>query len=152
MVEEDLLESRTMETIIDYLCTAYNLTVSDNHLLINNEKELAKKQKLNRLEEKRILEEENMKLKIKTSSKMTPEHALNFLNMFIDFDNTSFEYKKNLINSMVKAVTVYNDKIVVELNEEDLSISCLIDDTQKNDVHSTTSPSCPPLKYGIRNI
>ena len=166
-IKTAILQSRTMEIITEYLCTAYNLTVNEDNLLVNNEKELAKKQKeidnaldaiisgitndslkqkLQRLEEeKRILEEENMKLKIRSGSKMTPEYALNFLNNLIDFDNTSFEYKKNLINSLVKSVTIYNNNIIVDLNDNDLNISFYMDDSDTKAARSTTSPSCPTL-------
>lgn len=76
---------------------------------------------------------------------MTPEYALNFLNNLIDFDNTSFEYKKNLINSLVKSVTVYNNKIIVDLNDNDLNISFYMDDSDTKVARSTTSPSCSAM-------
>ena len=44
-IKTAILQSRTMEIITEYLCTAYNLTVNEDNLLVNNEKELAKKQK-----------------------------------------------------------------------------------------------------------
>lgn len=166
-IKTAILQSKTMEQITEYLCVAYNLTVGENQLLINNEKELAKKQreidnalnailsgitndslkqKLNQLEEeKRILEEENIKLKIRNNSKMTPEQALDFLNKLIDFENTSFEYKKNLINRLVKKVTVFNDKIIVQLNDTDLNIPIILGENEGGAADgSTTSPSCPP--------
>ena len=86
-----------------------------------------------------------MNLKIRSGSKMTPEYALNFLNNLIDFDNTSFEYKKNLINSLVKSVTIYNNNIIVDLNDNDLNISFYMDDSDTKAARSTTSPSCPTL-------
>ena len=77
---------------------------------------------------------------------MTPEQALDFLNKLIDFENTSFEYKKNLINRLVKKVTVFNDKIIVQLNDTDLNIPIILGENEGGAADgSTTSPSCPPL-------
>lgn len=161
-----ILQSKKMEQITNYLCIAYNQGLVESNLLSANEKELAKKQreidnalnailcgivndslkqKLNQLEEeKKILEEENIKLKIRINSRMTPEQAMNFLNKLIDFHDTSLEYKRKLINRLVKKVIVYNDRITVVLNDNDLNLSTNNNGNDGGD-GSMTSPSCPPL-------
>ena len=74
------------------------------------------KQKLEKLEEeKNRLENENIKLKLKSNSKITPEIALNFLNSMIDVDNNTFSYKKRLIQRFVNKVILYNDRMDIYL-------------------------------------
>lgn len=144
-VKTAILQSDMLEQIADYLCKAYNATVAEDDMILANQKALEKNQKeidnavnavlagivndsikkrLDELEkEKKILDEENLKLKTKNASKITPDQALSFIESLIDFDNESFEYKKNVINKLVKKVIVYNDKIKIYiLPFEDLNV------------------------------
>ena len=162
-----ILESNILGQIADYICIAYNKNISENNLLKLNEKEIernkkeltnainavlsgfnstALKQKITELEnEKETLEQENIKLKIRSNSKITPKQALNFLEAIMNLDNTSPKYKKNLIDKFVKRVIVYNDKIIVEL----ITIDGGFNDNNENKtpigVGSTALADCPPL-------
>lgn len=63
----------------------------------------ALKERLDALtEEKNQLELENMKLALKSKTKLIPEDALNFLHSMIDLDNNIEAYKKRLNQRFVK--------------------------------------------------
>lgn len=76
-------------------------------------------------EEKNQLELENMKLQLKSKSKLTPEDALNFLHSMIDLDNNTEAYKKRLIQRFVKKVVLYNDRMdiyLIAVNELEMDV------------------------------
>lgn len=165
-IKTAILHSDKMKVITEYLCTAYNQTVSDNNLLVINEKETAKIQKeieqvldtiisgirsdalkdrLAKLEdEKKRLEDEHLRLSIRNSYMLTPKQALEFLNKLINFDNNPIEYKKNLINRLVNKVTLYNDKIIVSINDTDLNIP-------KDEKESNSMDEIPPIVNATDN-
>lgn len=165
-IKTAILHSDKMEVITEYLCTAYNQTVSDNNLLAINEKETAKIQKeieqvldtiisgirsdalkdrLAKLEEeKKRLEDEHLRLSIRNSYMLTPKQALEFLNKLINFDNNSIEYRKNLVNRLVNKVTLFNDKIIVSINDTDLNIP-------KDEKESNSMDEIPPIVNATDN-
>lgn len=75
---------------------------------------------------------------------LTPKQALEFLNKLINFDNNSIEYKKNLINRLVNKVTLYNDKIIVSINDTDLNIP-------KDEKESNSMDKIPPIVNATDN-
>lgn len=166
-IKTAILESSKMEQITEYLCIAYNQTINESNLLSLNERELSRnqteidnalsailsgiiseslKQRLQKLEEeKKLLEEENLKLRMKSDSKLTPEQALNFLSKLMNFDSTSFQFKKNIIDRLVNKVILYNDKIIIELNDTDLKVPSSIDNDGGTGGSSTPSESGSPF-------
>jgi DNA invertase Pin-like site-specific DNA recombinase len=136
-IKTALLESNTLNKIADYICTAYNSTVTDDKMLSLNEKAIARNKKeidnimnaikngmysevmkdeLNDLEaEKHKLEVENIRLKSKNKNKLTPKMALSFLDSLMDVDNDSEAQRKRLIDRFVKKVIVYNNRIDIYL-------------------------------------
>lgn len=136
-IKTAIFESKAMDKIADCICNAYNATVTEDQMLVLNEKELAKnkkeianimnaikagmyndllKEELDRLqEEKNRLEIENIKIKSKSKSKIGPEAAMKFLDTLIDLNDDSEAKRKMLTERFIKKVIVYNDKIVLEL-------------------------------------
>ena len=170
-----ILESKALEKIADYICKSYNQTVPSNNLLKLNEKSLTKvkneidnalkailagtkssalSEKLEQLEEeKRVLEQENIKLKIKNNSKITPVQALNFLESMMMLDSKSPAYKEILIQRFVKKVIVYNDKLILELYAIDDGFFNDNNPTNnQSNTASTTLASCPPLYEGVEHL
>lgn len=136
-IKTALLESNTLNQIAEYICTAYNSTVTDDKMLSLNEKALVRnkkeidnimtaiknglyneimKEELNNLEaEKHKLEVENVKLKSKNKNKLTPKMALSFQESLMDVDNDSEAQRKRLIDRFVKKVIVYNNRTDIYL-------------------------------------
>ena len=146
-IKTAILESKALNKIADYICKAYNSTVSNDSVLKENEKALARnkketdnivnaiasgiindalKERLDALtEENNQLELENMKLQLKSKSKFIPEDDLNFLHSMIDLDNNTEAYKKRLIQRFVKKVVLYNDRMdnyLIAVNELEIDI------------------------------
>ena len=136
-IKTAIFESKAMDKIAECICNAYNATVTEDQMLVLNEKALAKnkkeinnimtaikngmfndllKEELDKLqEEKKTLELENLKIKSKSKSKIGPETAFKFLDTLIDLNSDTEAKRKALIERFVKKVIVYNDKIVIEL-------------------------------------
>lgn len=177
-IKTAIFESKAMNKIADCICNAYNATVTEDQMLVLNEKSLAKnkkeinnimsaikngfyndllKEELDKLqEEKKTLELENLKIKAKSKSKIGPEAALHFLDTLIDLNDDTEAKRKTLIERFVKKVIVYNDKIVLELYAlGDISIN---DDNNSNNLGGrqantpTSTHLGPPTSNEIRNI
>lgn len=82
---------------------------------------------------------------MKRDSKLTPEQALDFLSKLMNFDSTSFQFKKNVIDRLVNKVILYNDKIIIELNDTDLKVPSSIDNDGEMGGSSTPSESGSPF-------
>ena len=136
-IKSALLKGDTLNKIAEYLCIAYNSTVTDDNMLSLNEKTIAKNKKeienvmaairnglynkimkdeLNKLEaEKHKLKIENIRLKTKDKNKLISKMALAFLKSLMDINSTIESQRKRLLQRFVKKVVFYNDKIDVYL-------------------------------------
>ena len=134
-VKTAILESDRLQELTEYLCDAYNSNVVENESVKNTQRAIDRvnrelqnavdaitsgllnetiQNKMTELEkQKHFLEEELLKLKARCASKITPKQALHYLEKLLDFDNESLDYKRNLIDHLVKKVILYNDKIKI---------------------------------------
>ena len=173
-IKTAILESKALNKIADYICKSYNSTFSNDSVLKENEKALARNKKetdniviaiasgiindalIERLdastEEKNQLELENMKLKLKAKTKLTPEDSLNFLHSMIDLDNNTEAYKKRLIQRFVNKVILYNDRMdiyLIAVNELEIdTVELFTEDNKKerNNINLIVGKGCLVLQ------
>ncbi len=66
-------------------------------------------------EEKKQLEIEQVKLKLRTKNKLKVEDALSFLFSLLSMKKNTPQYNKMLIERFVRKVVLFNDRLEIEL-------------------------------------
>ena len=136
-IKTAILESKALEAIAENLCEAFNSSITEDPMLSANEKALQKtkkeidnlmnaikagifneviKDELDKLqEEKKQLEIEQVKLKLRTKNKLKVEDALSFLFSLLSMKKNTPQYNKMLIERFVRKVVLFNDRLEIEL-------------------------------------
>ena len=149
-----VLHSSYLDKIAKAMCEAYNSTLLEDAELLMVEKELQRnkkettniinvlasgitvlsvKEKLEKLEEeKQKLEIEYLKLKSKAKPKIDPTDSLLFLTKILSMNENSSDYKRIIIDRLVKKVEIYKDRMVILLYPESKGHVFITDDEQED--------------------
>lgn len=83
-------------------------------------------------EQEKLYKQEICKLKLTTNIKHTKEDIIQYINLFIEKDMDTLEYKERLINIFINSIYVFDDYISIYFNWQDKNDKVDFETAQKH--------------------